>query len=206
MYIEMVDPANMRGCAGRKIQSLDNYWKKRNGIFTRGVPSFRSQLWYDCVADGSTLPDITYLGDGAFINEIMRGQFGSDFATSVNHYDPRFVTAVSEAFPQAAEGFPVTDRVQMEVTPPGFGRPLFVDYYRYIRRFTLPFAGHSVDLLSVLVVPTDEWRAGLEGFIDSAVDLLDRLDSPTEGFEPDEDIEDYHDGVEAEETVDGYSA
>ena len=205
MQIKRIDPANMRGRAGVQIQELNGYWTKQNGILTREAPLLKKQLWYDCDADGESLPEITHHGEHAFINEIMRGRFGSDFAASVNHYDPNFVRAVSEAFPEAAEGSPVFDRVQMEVTPPGFARPLFVDYYRSIRKVQIPFAGHSVDCLSVLVLPTDEWRSGLEGFIESAVDLLDRLDAPEEDWEDDGHGE--PDGnTEAVMTTDGWSS
>lgn len=159
MHIQSIDPANMRGHAGSLIQDLDGYFEKRNGVFSRKIPSFRDQLWYRCEADGLHLPTMAYKGENCFLNEIMCGKFGEDYAASVRHQDPKFARAAAGAFPQAAEGFPVYDRVQMEVTPPGFTRPRYVDYYRSIRRFRLPVFGRPIEFLSVLVVPTDEWRA-----------------------------------------------
>jgi|GEM_PF-1931963 len=160
MHIKSIDPANMRGHAGGLIQSLSGYWAKHDGIFRRGMPLDQQQLWYRCEADGENLPTMLYKGRQAFLNEIMEGQFGEDYAASVRNQDPRFAAAVAAAFPSAVNGHGVSDMVQMEVTPPGMTKPRFVEYYRIIRRFQVGVIGlrQPKFLLSVLVVPTDAWR------------------------------------------------
>lgn len=158
MKITRIDPANMKGFAGQEIRELNDYWNHTQGVLDSRLPFAKSQLWYRAEADGQTLPKMGYLGPESFLTQVMEGQFGDDYSNSVRNQDPKFDQAVSAGFMPAIDGHTVAERIEMEVTPPGHLKPYFVDYYRLIRRFQLsPHLTQSKFLLSVLVVPTDEW-------------------------------------------------
>lgn len=158
MKITKIDPANMKGSAGEHIRELNDYWNQANSILDARLPGAKSQLWYRAEADGQTLPKMGYLGPESFLTQVMEGQFGDDYSNSISNQDPKFEQAVSAGFMPAIDGHVVSERIEMEVTPPGHLKPYFVDYYRLIRRFQLsPMLNRSQFLLSVLVVPTDEW-------------------------------------------------
>lgn len=160
MHISAVDIGNIRGKAGDDLRSLDHFWTHTNGVFRPDMPLFNRQLWYEGKADGEHIPKMGYLGRKSFIREIMAGQFGDDYSSSIRNQDPRFDRSVAAGFVPAAEGHTVAERIEIEVTPPGFIKPFYVEYYRLIRRFQwLPGRGQlqARSLLSVLVVPTDQW-------------------------------------------------
>jgi hypothetical protein len=160
MHIASVDPANISDACGAQIRAIDGYWKKSNGIFRSDIPLHNSLLHYKCEADGEHLPKMGFTGPNSFLAQVMEGQFGNDASKAVQTQDGKFVQAVAPAFIKAAAGHLVADRISMEVTPPGHLKPYFVDYFRLIRRFQIGFTGLRTPkyFLSVLVVPTDEWR------------------------------------------------
>jgi len=160
MQITKFEPANIPGTAGDMIRNLNGYWRDQNGIFRSGMPHSNSLLLYVNWADGENLPKMGYLGKKSFLNEIMEGQFGEDYSASVQNQDPRFYQTAAAGFVEASKGHMVADRIEMEVTPPGHLKPYPVDYFRIIRRFQIGVTGLRTPnyILSVLVVPTDEWR------------------------------------------------
>lgn len=157
MHITAIEPANMKGCAGNLIQDFNGFLDTKNNVFAPRMPSVRKQLWYRCDADGEHLPHMIFKGPECFLNEIMDGQFGEDYAASIRNQDPKFAAAMAAAFPMAASGRVVNQRIQMEVTPPGHLQPYYVDYYRSLR--VIEVLGKR--FVSVLVEPTDAWRSQL---------------------------------------------
>jgi hypothetical protein len=159
MHIATLDPANMTGHAGERIQALDGHWTKRNGLFTREMPFDQQQLWFRTGGDGETPPSMIYKGAQSFLHQIMAGQFGADYTASVVAQDPRFARTIAAGYPVASSGYTVAEKLELEVYPPGSLKPTYVEYYRLMRRIQIGFTGlrTPVYATSVYVTPTDDW-------------------------------------------------
>ncbi|WP_395175028.1 hypothetical protein [Roseibium alexandrii] len=159
MHITPIDPGNMPGRAGERVQALDGYWTKRNGLLTRDVPFSQQQLWCKSGGDGETPPQMMFKGPESFLHQIMEGKFGNDYTASVVAQDPRFARTIAAGYPIASSGYTVAEKLELEVNPPGSFKPVFVEYYRLMRRFQIGFVGLRTPIYatSVYVTPTDEW-------------------------------------------------
>lgn len=159
MHITPIDPANMAGRAGERIQALDGHWTKQNGLFTREMPLLQQQLWCKTGGDGETPPQMIHKGSQSFLHQIMAGKFGNDYTASLVAQDPRFAKTIAEGYPIASRGYTVAELLELEVTPPGSSTPVYVEYYRLMRRIQIGFTGlrTPVYATSVYVTPTDDW-------------------------------------------------
>ncbi len=138
MQIDRLQPGNMRGHAGQKIAEFCDFLKASNGVFRSDIPFFKECVLFEPKADGIHLPKFEYLGPQSYINQVMQGGWGKDYAASVRAADPRYERLTAGAFVEANEGFTVTEQVRMEVTPPCAIKPLYVSYYRVVKSLLLP--------------------------------------------------------------------
>ncbi|POF32425.1 hypothetical protein [Roseibium marinum] len=151
MHIKRIDPANMKGLSGQYIQELEAFLKHTSGVLRPGMPLFDRVVFTSTRADGDHIPKIGYVGKGSYIQDVMSGQFGADFASAIRNQDPRFDAAVAGGFARAAQGHRVCELVEMEVTPPGALKGIPVSYYRFIDRLWL---GAPSPVLVNLTLPT----------------------------------------------------
>ena len=151
MHIKRIDPANMEGWAGRYIQELDDFLRHTSGVFNPRIPLFDRLVFTSATASGDHIPQIGYVGRTSYIKQVMEGQFGADFASSIRSQDPQFDQAVAGGFARASQGDRVFELVEMEVTPPGALTGVPVSYYRLIDRLWL---GTPRPVLVNLTLPT----------------------------------------------------
>lgn len=137
MHIKRIDPANMKGLAGERIQELEAFLKHTSGHLQPDMPLFERVVFTSSRADGDHIPKIGYVGKSSYIKDVMSGQFGPDFAAAIRNQDPKFDAAVAGGFARAAQGVRVCELVEMEVTPPGATTSIPVSYYRLIDRLWL---------------------------------------------------------------------
>jgi hypothetical protein len=158
MHIQHIDPANMRGRAGAAIDQMHRYLRDVDGVFRSDIPDVRKSVIFSANATGEHVPKIKYLGSESLINKVMGGVWGKDYAQSIRNADPVYERAVSKGFAEAAAGHIVTEKVEMEVTPAGAVRPVFVSYYRIVSRLMLPpiWREKPAFILTSLTVATDD--------------------------------------------------
>ncbi len=137
MHIGRVDPTCIRGDAGERIRALADWLKHVDGNFRPDAPYFDRLVITSAKADGDHIPKIGYVGKSSHIKRIMEGQHGADLAAAIRSQDPNFDKVVAGGFARAAEGAIVSELVEMEVTPPGFLRPIQTSYYRFIARLNM---------------------------------------------------------------------
>ena len=165
MYIQHIDPGNMRGRAGEAISNLHDYFRSVNGVFRSDIPTVKKSVIFSAAASGEIVPKINYVGSKSLINQYMQGQWGTDYAQAIRNADPKYEHAVAKGFAEAAEGHIVTERVQMEVTPPCAIQPVYVSYLRIVAKLTMPPIWRPVPIerLFCFTFPTDDlvqhiWR------------------------------------------------
>lgn len=132
MHITRIDPANMLGNSGRRIEELENYLRHTSSRLRSDMPDFHRLVLLSARADGERIPKIGFVGNDSHIRHVMEGRFGGGYNSAIRNQDPRFDQAVAAGFAQAAKGHPVFEHVELEVTPPGALKPIVASYYRAI--------------------------------------------------------------------------
>lgn len=152
MHTTPILPANIKGNAGAKIQTIYDWVKHTDGRFQSGIPGFQHLVLTSANADGDHIPEIGYVGHRSHIKEVMEGQYGRDVAAAIRHCDPRFDQAVAIGFARAAGGDIVSEHMEMDVTPPGALKPIPWSWYRFICKIRI---GDTPMLLN-LTLPTPD--------------------------------------------------
>ena len=150
MLIRPIDPANMKGLAGRRIEEMSRYLDQNNGLFRADIPDFASAVLLSSKACGDRIPDIGYVGAQSYVKKLLEGSSGVDFASKVRAQDSEFDREAAVGFAKAAEGQSVCELVETEVSLPGFRNRIEISYYRLICPLT--FGGNR--LLINLSLPT----------------------------------------------------
>ncbi|SHM02443.1 hypothetical protein [Roseibium suaedae] len=150
MLIRPIDPANMKGLAGRRIEDLSRFLDHSSGLFRADIPDFASAVLLSANANGDRIPDIGYVGAQSYVKKLLEGNSNVDFASKVRAQDSEFDRAAAAGFAIAAEGHPVCELVETEVSLPGFRNRIAISYYRLI--CPMNFAGKR--LLINLSLPT----------------------------------------------------
>lgn len=150
MLIRSINPANMKGLAGQRIEDLSRFLDGSGGLFRADIPDFASAVLLSSKALGDRIPDIGYVGSKSYVKKLLEGSSGVDFAGKVRAQDSEFDRAAAVGFAVAAEGYSVCELVETEVSLPGFRSKIEISYYRLIR--PINFAGNR--LLINLSLPT----------------------------------------------------
>ncbi|MBD8890044.1 hypothetical protein [Roseibium litorale] len=150
MLIRPIDPANMKGSAGRRIEEMSRFLEQSNGLFRTDIPDFASAVLLSSRACGDRIPDIGYVGAQSYVKKLLEGSSGVDFASKVRAQDSEFDRAAAAGFAKAAEGKSICELVETEVSLPGFRNRIEISYYRLI--CPLNFGGKQ--LLINLSLPT----------------------------------------------------
>lgn len=156
MQTMSIDPANMTGESGRKIELLDRFMRHTSNQFRQDIPLFDRIVLLSSKADGDHIPKIGHIGEASHINDVMNGRFGSNAAEAIRNQDPEFDRAVAGGYARASGGHPVFEFVELEITPPGFSgaRPIVASYHRAI--WKMSFYGRPT--LVNLTLPCVDFR------------------------------------------------